>query len=368
MDRKEDDSETGGDIAKKPTSRKRRKLAIESSSAAEHIANIQGENRPQEIVHIGVDQQLPVASARIDPSQQRQQTNVASMLNPLPNNDSIISQANENSNFSSLFPASARETSTGTQLPNIYPFIPIQTSGFPLLNQRAVNVETAFAVAQLMSAPGLLGMHAPLHRLNMTLQSSQQPSITIENPSTHASLPLSQQILPRQPERSAPPEEASTGRKSGPLLYLKTDDNRLSDDQILLRKQIEFFEASLYDVGKTTSGRRNPILLNQVGIQCIHCKNLPFEKRQRGAVYYPAKLIGIYQAATNMGSTHITGGCKYISEDIKEKLKKTGNKKRGYGGKEYWADTAKAQGVDESAGGGLHFTSNRTSSEPFGIG
>jgi len=143
----------------------------------------------------------------------------------------------------------------------------------------------------------------------------------------------------------------------GPLLYISTDDEVLSDYQILLRKQIEFFEASFSDVGKTSCGRRRPIMMNQVGIRCYHCKFVPIEDRKNGTIYYPSKLTSIYQAAQNMTVTHLLRNCHLIDENIKKQLQtyQQGPSTTGHGGKKYWAETAKAQGIKESNEGYLQF-------------
>jgi hypothetical protein len=135
-------------------------------------------------------------------------------------------------------------------------------------------------------------------------------------------------------------------RGRGPLLYFHTDDGYLTEQQIFIRKQIEFFEVSLNEVGKTTSGRKHPIMKNQVGIQCRHCAVIPLRYRERGAVYFPAKLLGIYQAAQNIAGCHMIQLCKHIDNETKEILK-TNKQTRclGNGGKKYWAETANAQGI-----------------------
>lgn len=78
-------------------------------------------------------------------------------------------------------------------------------------------------------------------------------------------------------------------------LYMSCDDESLSEYQCLVRKQIEIFEAMKDDVDSNAQGRNRPIVLGQVGIRCRHCTMLPPKHRARGAVYYPAKLQGLYQ-------------------------------------------------------------------------
>jgi hypothetical protein len=144
----------------------------------------------------------------------------------------------------------------------------------------------------------------------------------------------------------------------GPLLHFPTDNEFLSEPQIFIRKQIEFFEVAVSDVGKTTSGRKHPIRLNQVGIQCRHCSVIPIRYRERGAVYFPAKSIGIYQAAQNMVATHMIQLCRHIDNETKTQLMNYRKCRTvtGHGGKKYWAETAKAQGVvDSKSENGLLF-------------
>lgn len=80
-------------------------------------------------------------------------------------------------------------------------------------------------------------------------------------------------------------------------LYMPCDENSLSEYQCLVRRQIELFEATRHDVESSAQGRNRPIVLGQVGIRCIHCRMLATKRKARGATYYPAKLIGLYQVS-----------------------------------------------------------------------
>lgn len=83
----------------------------------------------------------------------------------------------------------------------------------------------------------------------------------------------------------------------GISLALKCDSDQLSEYQILVRQQLEIFEASEVDVSSNTQGRKKQIFLGQVGIRCRHCAPFPLRERGKGAVYYPTKLEGVYQAS-----------------------------------------------------------------------
>lgn len=154
------------------------------------------------------------------------------------------------------------------------------------------------------------------------------------------------------------PLASSIGRM--PLvLYLSCDPDYLSPYQVLLRQQIEFFEALESDVrlisqagAGTKQGRTKPIVLGQVGIRCMHCyrSGRTYAQRTRGAMYFPATLHGIYQAAQNMAAIHFLGDyCQSIPEPIKANLhefRASSKTSVGYG-KSEWARRATVYGVYE---------------------
>jgi hypothetical protein len=131
-------------------------------------------------------------------------------------------------------------------------------------------------------------------------------------------------------------------------LSLPEDTKKLSPLQVLLRQQIEIFAASEDDLMTHARGRNKPITLKQVGIRCRHCASLPLKRQKRGAVYFPFTLLGIYQAAQNMASSHfIQDNCSEISSEIRLKLLEfnLGSKSAVGLGKYYWANLARTQGL-----------------------
>jgi hypothetical protein len=135
-------------------------------------------------------------------------------------------------------------------------------------------------------------------------------------------------------------------------LYLSCDDTVMSPYQVLARRQIEFFEANVDDVESNAQGRNKPIVLGQVGIRCRHCSHLPPKQRKRGAVYYPAKLEGVYQAAHNMALSHFSTYCECIDESLRNHLIcLRENKGSTGGGKSAWAERAGALCVFEGVDG-----------------
>jgi hypothetical protein len=138
------------------------------------------------------------------------------------------------------------------------------------------------------------------------------------------------------------------------ILALPEDHVKLSIHQCFLRKQIQAFQASVDDVTIHTRGRNKPISLNQVGIQCRHCAHLPVNQRQKGSTYFPASIMGLYQAAQNMSVTHMqTGTCSEMTAGLKQELVKLGTMKvnNSTGGRPYWAHAATKIGLVDSPNG-----------------
>ena len=146
--------------------------------------------------------------------------------------------------------------------------------------------------------------------------------------------------------------QAPPPRSAGIPLALSCDDEQLSEYQMLVRKQLEIFEAQPEDVESNTQGRKKQVISGQVGIRCRHCAGFPLRQRGRGAVYYPAKLNGVYQASQNMASSHLCESCQCIPPALKAELRGLRDRRdTASGGKQYWADGARAMGLHETEDG-----------------
>jgi len=142
-------------------------------------------------------------------------------------------------------------------------------------------------------------------------------------------------------------------------LALHCDAEHLSEYQMAIRQHLELFAATPQDCESNTQGRKRAVVLGQVGLRCRHCRGAPLRSRGRGAVYYPAKLTGVYQAAQNMAQSHLTGACQHLGPQVKEELQNLRNRRdNASGGKQYWADGCRALGVYEVEGQGLKLQSN----------
>ena len=119
------------------------------------------------------------------------------------------------------------------------------------------------------------------------------------------------------------------------ILYTRKDDSFLSDRQVILRKQIEFFVATQEDIDKTYANHRKRFSIGQVGIRCRHCAGHPYKEPIKGAIYFPASLCSIYQAGQNMLLEHFANKCERIDPQLKTMLVGLQNKNMGHGGKDY---------------------------------
>jgi hypothetical protein len=130
------------------------------------------------------------------------------------------------------------------------------------------------------------------------------------------------------------------------------DRDHLSEYQILLRQQLEFFKAKQSDVESNIQGRKKQVRLGQVGIRCRHCVHLPLRHRGRGAVYYTTKLSGVYQAAQNMALSHLNESCSSIPQETRQTLLDLhGRRDTAGGGKQYWAECCQLLGLYDDDNG-----------------
>lgn len=137
-------------------------------------------------------------------------------------------------------------------------------------------------------------------------------------------------------------------------VYMPRDDDMLSDHQILLRKQLEFFEAAPDDIQAFAASRRQKICVGQVGIRCKHCaRGLEKHRYVRGTMYFPSTLRSLYQAAQNCGKVHLSDKCPSIDDVFKTELKlhMEAPTNSGHGGKPYWGEGAMLMGVFETETG-----------------
>ncbi len=193
-------------------------------------------------------------------------------------------------------------------------------------------------------------------RLALLLQSSAAP------PLVNRRQPRANNGEDHQHRREAL-REGYQQRREGFILYTPEDEGKLSEHQILLRRQIEYFRATQDDILTLMRGRNKPIVLQQVGLRCRHCSHLAVGKRKKGATYFPSSIMGTYQAAHNIGVEHLKSGvCPALPRDVRERLVgyesgTLGPRVASGTGKKYWAEAGRKMGLSDTVDG-IRFASD----------
>ena len=115
------------------------------------------------------------------------------------------------------------------------------------------------------------------------------------------------------------------------LLSQPSDTGVLSPLHVFIRQQIEVFAATPVEMSQPAPGRKNRIQLHQVGLRCIHCRDLPSKDRVKRAVCYPTSVGRVYHSVSDMKFDHF-GSCKGLPVEIKDRffeLKAEMNSKKG---------------------------------------
>ena len=104
-------------------------------------------------------------------------------------------------------------------------------------------------------------------------------------------------------------------------LYHPDDKQWFSKQLCILRAQIEAFAATPADLEAKKKGgmHRQPPLVGQVGIRCIHCKQVPWKKRAKLSESFPSRIQNIHQSVRNFQRHHFDR-CQSIPSDVRKKF------------------------------------------------
>jgi len=192
-----------------------------------------------------------------------------------------------------------------------------------------------------------------LQSLLQQQQELQQNEYERSSQNNLASLPIlpasrqAQEEYPRLAQLSE--QQSSTEAKhnvplKGIPLTQPSDKLFLSAYQNFIRDHLELFIADQRDCLTNQQGRRKRVQYGQVGIRCRHCAHL--QKRARASCYYPQKIIGVYQAAQNIATTHLAVSCPCVPQSVRDDLNKLHQRKdTAAGGKVYWANGCARMGL-----------------------
>lgn len=180
------------------------------------------------------------------------------------------------------------------------------------------------------------------------------PPLTSIYGSSSSSTPFCMPVDKTAAVAPATPPKPIRSNPGGVTVSLSTDADFLSPYQVGIRQSLEYFAADAEAISTNVQGRKKQIHLGQVGVRCRWCAELPLALRGRGAVYYPVKLAGVYQAAQNMAGTHLLESCWKMPPEIREQLRRARlTQRRGSNikGKDYWISSCQKIGLQETERG-----------------
>jgi len=121
----------------------------------------------------------------------------------------------------------------------------------------------------------------------------------VEDPKT--AVPL---LSDKESEDSDKNSESADKKKTPLLLAISIDKDWLSDTDCFVRRNIEVFCATEEDLISAQSDRKYPIVLNQVGIRCLHCAQSTDDVRGN-AVSFPYSIDGLYESVRELQKMHL---------------------------------------------------------------
>lgn len=116
-------------------------------------------------------------------------------------------------------------------------------------------------------------------------------------------------------------EKSNINNSLQPLLLLAhpTDASVLSPLHVFVRQQVEVFTATDQDICQPAPGRKNRVQLHQVGLRCIHCRDVPPRDRVKRAVCYPSSVGRVYHSVSDMKFDHFTN-CKAFPAHVRARF------------------------------------------------
>jgi hypothetical protein len=236
--------------------------------------------------------------------------------------------------------------------------IPLESAGERILSthgEKTVTVSTGTTTKQFRTVSlGEDEESSPVTKRRKSITSTIYPN-DYNQSTTTSNRTLLQHNLPL-----IAPRQLNTSKIT--LLANPKDKLVLSDLHVFVRQQIEVFTATESDITQPAPGRKNRIQLNQVGLRCIHCRNLPARDRVKRAVCYPSSIARVYHSVSDMKFDHFNH-CKGRSPEIcalfqslkeQKQSKKAGklmNHTSSSSTAQYYHDTALEMGMVDGPGG-----------------
>ena len=173
-------------------------------------------------------------------------------------------------------------------------------------------------------------------------------------------------IVHKRPRISTPPEPIAIAPKPQRTILLArpADAVVLNPLHAFVRQQIEVFTATERDITQPAPGRKNPVSLHQIGLRCIHCRDLATKQKVKRAVCYPSSVGRVYHSVSDMKHDHFKA-CPGIPEDLRRRFLELKDEKKSKSDKklpskvtgcssstaQYYHDSACEMGMTDGTGG-----------------
>ncbi len=176
------------------------------------------------------------------------------------------------------------------------------------------------------------------------------PRMPVEQPREYTGKHLQSASIESGPDGSATAIRTANGIL---LLALPEDKISLSETLCIVRENIEVFIANENDVKAPAPGRKRPVVVGQVGLRCIHCRNATHQSEKvKRAVCFPSSIKRIYRTVIDMKLDHFKA-CRFVPVEFKmklEQLKATNARSTGTT-MQYFVQAAKRMGMVDGGHG-----------------
>lgn len=166
--------------------------------------------------------------------------------------------------------------------------------------------------------------------LNLEQSDSVPSVVSILSSQSHLSNPQQKHKKARTVSICNVPTNGGDGNSM--LLSQPEDSLYLNPLHCFVRKNIEYFVATAKDIAAPCPGRKNSVTIGQVGLRCIHCRNIYSRNRTKRAVCYPSSVSRVYHCVSDMKFDHFST-CKFLPTEeraVFDQLKAScASKKRG---------------------------------------
>ena len=134
-----------------------------------------------------------------------------------------------------------------------------------------------------------------------------------------------------------------------PMAMVPDDAMYLTENQQLIRKNMELFSATAIDL-KGNSYRKSPVVVGRVGFRCMHCakafRNGAISKMPPASVSFPKNFTALYNLAIQKQQMHINL-CRHVPSEMKEGGKSRKRRMTTVPALAYWQISCRRLGIVE---------------------